>query len=183
MVVLCLKLGTLTLKSLLLPVTCYYRVRTAVIPPLCLRFRFAPIDGASTDLQRTYNGPTTDLHRKGVERKSSQGSTNKNKFSILPIFYQEKGSFTRIYYLENKLAINFIRIQLAPELCEEINLTWVRRLASAWWASANNSRLRGLNVEEVGGRRESQSPTPNRAVRKGCYSVYVWLKERCKCDT
>ena len=37
--------------------------------------------------------------------------------------------------------------------------------------SSTNSRLRGLNVEEVGGRRESQSPTPNRAVRKGCYSI------------
>ena len=33
-----------------------------------------------------------------------------------------KGSLTRIYYLESKLAINFIRIQFAPELCEEINL-------------------------------------------------------------
>jgi hypothetical protein len=29
--------------------------------------------------------------------------------------------------------------------------------------------LRGLNVEEVGGRRESQSPTPKRAVREGCH--------------
>ena len=61
--VLCLKLDTLTLKSLLLPVICYSRVRNAVVPSLCLRFRFAPIDGASTDLQRTYNGFTTDLQR------------------------------------------------------------------------------------------------------------------------
>ena len=111
----------------ILIVTCYLLLQgqnccyTSAMPSLCLRFRFAPIDGASTDLQRTYNGPTTDLHRKGVERKFSQGSTSKNKFSILPIFYQEKGSFTRIYYLENKLAINFIRIQLTPELCEEIS--------------------------------------------------------------
>ena len=29
--------------------------------PLCLRFRFAPLDGARTDLQRTYNGIRTDL--------------------------------------------------------------------------------------------------------------------------
>ena len=34
-----------------------------VLPSLCLRFRFAPIDGASTDLQRIYNGPGTDLER------------------------------------------------------------------------------------------------------------------------
>ena len=39
------------------------------------------------------------------------------------------------------------------------------------YLSSTNSRLLGLNVEEVGGRRESQSPTPNRAVRKGCYSI------------
>ena len=32
---------------------------------LCLRFRFAPIDGASTDLQRIYNGGRTELHRRG----------------------------------------------------------------------------------------------------------------------
>ena len=32
----------------------------------------------------------------------------------------KKGSLTRIK--ESKWAINFIRIQLAPELCEEINL-------------------------------------------------------------
>ena len=35
-----------------------------VLPSFCLRFRFAPIDGASTDLQRIYNGPGTDLHRR-----------------------------------------------------------------------------------------------------------------------
>ena len=69
--VLCLKWDTLTLISLLLPVTCYRRVETMsclryafVVPSLCLRFRFAPIDGASTDLQRIYNGPTTELHRR-----------------------------------------------------------------------------------------------------------------------
>ena len=70
--VLCLKWYTLTLICLLLPVTCYRRVETMsclryafVLPSLCLRFRFAPIDGASTDLQRIYNGPTTELHRRG----------------------------------------------------------------------------------------------------------------------
>ena len=34
------------------------------MPSFCLRFRFAPIDGASTDLQRIYNGPGTDLNRR-----------------------------------------------------------------------------------------------------------------------
>ena len=34
-----------------------------VLPSLCLRFRFAPIDGASTDLQRTCIGPASE----GVE--------------------------------------------------------------------------------------------------------------------
>ena len=38
-----------------------------VLPSLCLRFRFAPIDGASTDLQRIYNGGRTELHRKGYQ--------------------------------------------------------------------------------------------------------------------
>ena len=37
-----------------------------VLPSFCLRFRFAPIDGASTDLQRLYNGLTTNL-QEGVE--------------------------------------------------------------------------------------------------------------------
>ena len=49
-------------------VTCYLllqgwkRCCAFALASLCLRFRFAPIDGASTDLQRIYNGPTTDLH-------------------------------------------------------------------------------------------------------------------------
>ena len=65
-----------------------------------------------------------------------------------------------------------------------IKITWVTSLWSVGLRQiSTNSRLRGLNVEEVGGRRESQSPTPNRAVRKGCYSIDAWLKERCKCDT
>ena len=34
-----------------------------VLPSLCLRFRFAPIDGASTDLERTWNGFTTEVER------------------------------------------------------------------------------------------------------------------------
>ena len=115
-------------KTKILIVTRYRKVEMQlclryafVLPSFCLRYAFASGSLQSMEHQRTYNGPTTDLHRKGVERKFSQGSTSKNKFSILPIFYQEKGSFTRIYYLENKLAINFIRIQLAPELCEEIS--------------------------------------------------------------
>ena len=47
----------------LLPVTeavCH----ASAVPSLCLRFRFAPIDGASTDLQRIYNGGRTVLHRR-----------------------------------------------------------------------------------------------------------------------
>ena len=47
----------------------------------------------------------------------------------------------------------------------------LRRKCNLVNVSSMNSGLRGLNVEEVGGRRESQSPTPNRAVRKGCYSI------------
>ena len=64
--VLCLKWDTLTLISLLLPVTCYCKGAFA-LASLCLRFRFAPIDGASTDLQRIYNGGRTELHRKGYQ--------------------------------------------------------------------------------------------------------------------
>ena len=71
----------------MLPVTCYRRVRNAVVPSLCLRsafasgslqvhFRFAPIDGASTDLKRTYNGPASE----SVE--SSRGITLKSVFSL-----------------------------------------------------------------------------------------------------
>ena len=54
-------------------VTCYllpqgWKCRCAfVLPSLCLRFRFAPIDGASTDLQRIYNGGRTELHRRGYQ--------------------------------------------------------------------------------------------------------------------
>ena len=63
---LCLEWYTLTLISLLLPVTCYRmgenRCCAFALASLCLRFRFDPIDGASTDLQRIYNGGTTDLH-------------------------------------------------------------------------------------------------------------------------
>ena len=50
-------------------VTCYllpqgWKCRCAfALASLCLRFRFAPIDGVSTDLQRIYNGPGTDLER------------------------------------------------------------------------------------------------------------------------
>ena len=48
-------------------VTCYLlpqgqKCRCAfVLPSFCLRFMFAPIDGVSTDLQRTYNGGRTEL--------------------------------------------------------------------------------------------------------------------------
>ena len=54
-------------------VTCYlllqgWKCRCAfALASLCLRFRFAPIDGASTDLQRIYNGGRTELHRKGYQ--------------------------------------------------------------------------------------------------------------------
>ena len=53
----------------ILIVTCYllpqgWKCRCAfALASLCLRFRFAPIDGASTDLQRTYNGFTTEVER------------------------------------------------------------------------------------------------------------------------
>ena len=49
-------------------VTCYlllqgWKCRCAfALASLCLRFRFDSIDRASTDLQRIYNGGTTDLH-------------------------------------------------------------------------------------------------------------------------
>ena len=54
----------------ILIVTCYllpqgWKCRCAfALASLCLRFRFAPIDGASTDLQRIYNGGRTELHRR-----------------------------------------------------------------------------------------------------------------------
>ena len=91
---LCLKWDTLTLISLLLPVTCYRRVETMsclryafVLPSLCLRFRFAPIDGASTDLQRIYNGTTTELHRRGYQSifaSSHRFLCGVNEFSMMP---------------------------------------------------------------------------------------------------
>ena len=37
-------------------------------------------------------------------------------------FTKRKARLREDIILESKLAINFIRIQLAPELCEEINL-------------------------------------------------------------
>ena len=46
----------------------------SVVPSLCLRFRFAPIDGASTDLQRIYNGPALE----GVE--------SSRRISLKPVF-------------------------------------------------------------------------------------------------
>ena len=55
-------------------VTCYllpqgWKCRCAfALASLWLRFRFAPIDGASTDLQRIYNGPGTDLERNCIGR-------------------------------------------------------------------------------------------------------------------
>ena len=47
-----------------------------VLPSLQVHFRFAPIDGASTDLKRTYNGPASE----NVE--SSRGITLKSVFSL-----------------------------------------------------------------------------------------------------
>ena len=47
-----------------------------VLPSLQVHFRFAPIDGASTDLKRTYNGPASE----SVE--SSRGITLKSVFSL-----------------------------------------------------------------------------------------------------
>ena len=50
----------LTLKSLLLPVTCYCMGRNAVVPSPCPRYAFvqAPFSGMGfgTDLERTWNG-------------------------------------------------------------------------------------------------------------------------------
>ena len=46
----------------------------SVLPSFCLRFRFAPIDGPSTDLQRIYNGTTWE----GVE--------SSRRISLKPIF-------------------------------------------------------------------------------------------------
>ena len=92
MVVLCLKLGTLTLKSLLLPVTCYYRVRTAVIPPLCLRYAFASGSLQSMEHQRTYNGLTTDLQPICIGRELKESSRKAQQAKISSLSYQ---SFTK----------------------------------------------------------------------------------------
>ena len=37
-----------------------YFCLASVDPSLCLRSDFVPIDGASTEEERTYNGPTTE---------------------------------------------------------------------------------------------------------------------------
>jgi hypothetical protein len=37
-----------------------YFCLASVDPSLCLRSAFAPIDGASTEEERTHNGPTTE---------------------------------------------------------------------------------------------------------------------------
>ena len=76
--VLCLKWDMLKQNSLLLPVTCYCMVRNADVPPLCLRsafvlpsfcLRYGSVHETIgwTDLQRTYNGPRTDLHRRELK--------------------------------------------------------------------------------------------------------------------
>ena len=61
--VLCLKWDTLTLKSLLLPVICFSRVRNAVVHSLCLRSAFASGSLPSMEHQRIYNGTASE----GVE--------------------------------------------------------------------------------------------------------------------
>ena len=76
--VLCLKWDMLTLKSLLLPVTCYRRGRNAAVPPFCLRCAFVlpslqvrsnrwSINGLTTDLQRTCIGGSWEFSQNLIE--------------------------------------------------------------------------------------------------------------------
>ena len=85
--VLCQIWDTLTLISLLLPVTCYCLPSTSLLPPLLLPFfshsKERTWNGLETDLKRTWNGGTTDLQRNSIKRETRAFFAYFHRFSSI----------------------------------------------------------------------------------------------------